>query len=508
MRRLTFSLLLSVGCSTTQPPMPMQGEIDWDAVTRESTALLQDLIRLDTINAPEPGSKKPNADETALLRWVAAELKKDGIDSEIIESAPGRGNLVARLKGDGAAGALLMMAHVDVVNVDRSKWLVDPLSAEIKDGHLWGRGALDDKGGAMCFIAAMRLAKRTGLKLKRDLVLMLNADEESSGRYGAEFMVKNHWDKISCAAAINEGGRVRLDGGKVASVNVQTAEKIYNDIKIWIRGESGHSSVPRRNNAIYTLGRALAKVEGFSFPVKPTPTVTKYLEGIASKEKPEVAALIARLSEGDAKAAEQLAAAEPRFNAILRSTFVPTIVHGGIRENILPPDVMINFNLRLLPGEKLDDAIKTILERAGITKYAVVEPPMHKEWEPAWKEWMEAQEKLRRDGKTDGLHDVAVVVADRGLDAPASPLDHAVYRAIAAAAKEMSPDAVFAPMMSTGATDSRFLRAKGVACYGLLPLPVTQEDGDSIHNHNERVALTSIAHGVKLTWRILEQWNR
>jgi acetylornithine deacetylase/succinyl-diaminopimelate desuccinylase-like protein len=504
--RLTLLLLALAACAAPAP-QPMQGD-DWDAVAKESVSLLQQLIRIDTINPPQPGSPKKNADETALLKFVQAELKKDGIDSEIFESAPGRGNLVARLKGATPGKGLLMMAHVDVVNVDPSKWLVDPMSGEIKDGFLWGRGALDDKGGAVCFLQAMRLVKRRNLQLKRDLVLMLNADEESSGRFGAEFMVRNHWDKIDCDAAINEGGRCRLEKGKVASVNIQTAEKIYNDIKLWVRGESGHSSVPRKNNAIYSMARFLAALEPRSFPVKATPTVTQFLDGIAPKEKDEVAALIRKISAGDPKAADELAAKEPRFNALLRSTFVPTIAAGGIRENVLPPDILVNLNLRLLPGEKLDDAIKSICVWAGIERYAVVEPPAGKEWEPAWKTWLADQEKLRREGKSHALYDVAVVVADRGLDAPASPLDNAVYGAIRAAAKVMWPDAVITPMMSTGATDSRFFRAKGVPCYGMLPLPVSPEDGDSVHNHNERVAVSSVGEGVKMAWEIVEAWNR
>ena len=499
-----LALLLLVGCAAPAPT-PMQGDIDWAAVAAEATTLLQELVRRDTINPPQPDSKKTNADETSLLKWVQEILKKDGIDSEIFESAPGRGNLVARLKGETPGKGLLLMAHVDVVNVDKSKWTVDPLSAEIKDGFLWGRGALDDKGSAMCFITAMKLVKRTGLKLKRDLVLMLNADEESSGRWGCEFMVKKHWDAIDCDFAVNEGGRVRIESGKVTGVSPQTAEKIYNDIKVWIRGESGHSSVPKKNNALYSMARALAALERFSFPVKVTPTVKEYLEATAPKEKADLAELMKKAAAGDAAAAETLAGREPRFNALLRSTFVPTIIKGGIRENILPPDVMVNFNLRLLPGEKLDEAIKALMEKAGLNRYAIVEPAAGQEWEPAWKTWLDDQEKIRREGKTEGLYEVAVIVDDRGLDAPASPLDTVVYRAIRTVAKEMSPDAVFSPMMSTGATDSRFLRAKGIPCYGLLPLPVTQEDGDSVHNHNERVPISSIHYGVKMTWRLVEE---
>jgi acetylornithine deacetylase/succinyl-diaminopimelate desuccinylase-like protein len=487
---------------------PSAQDPDWDAEGKAAVAVLQKLIQFDTINPPEPGSKKKNADETALLKWVQAELARDGIDSELLESEPGRGNLVARLKGEIAGGGLLMMAHVDVVNVDPKKWLVPPLSGEIRDGVLWGRGALDDKGGAVCFLQAMRLAKRRGLKLKRDLVLMLNADEESSGRYGAEFMVRNHWDKIACDWALNEGGRVRVEQGKVASVNVQTAEKIYNDIKIWVRGESGHSSVPKKNNAIFTLAGHLAKLDGFRFPARPTPTVVKHLEAYAGKEKAETAALIRRVAAGDAKAADALAEAEPRFNALLRSTFVPTIVNGGIRENVLPPDVLLNINLRLLPGEKLDDAIATLVEKAGIVRFATVEPPAGKDWKEHFDAWLAEQEQLRREGRTGKVYDVAIVVADRGLDAPASPIDSPVVTAIHAATKELWPAALVAPMMSTGATDSRFLRAKGVACYGLLPLPVTQEESDSVHNHNERVAVASVGQGVRMTYRILEELNR
>ena len=197
-------LILLAACEalprgTTLQPDPARDE-------QETVDLLRELIRFDTINPPQPGSGKANADETALLKHVQAVLAADGIASRIYESAPGRGNLVARVKGSGAKRPVLLMAHVDVVNVDRSQWEVDPLSGEIKDGYIWGRGALDDKDDAAIFIQVLRVLSRSKAQLTRDIILMLNADEESSGRYGAKWMVDNHWDLIDCEFVLSEGG--------------------------------------------------------------------------------------------------------------------------------------------------------------------------------------------------------------------------------------------------------------------------------------------------------------
>jgi acetylornithine deacetylase/succinyl-diaminopimelate desuccinylase-like protein len=479
--RTTIALIAVVLLGCGGAPRPQAGRTDLDREGQEAVDLLQAMLRFDTINPPQPGSSQPNANETALLRHVKGILAADGIESEIHESAPGRGNLVARIRGSGEKKPVLLMAHVDVVNVDRAKWDVDPLSGLLKDGFLWGRGALDDKDDAAVFAQVMRILARTKPALKRDVILMLNADEESSARFGAEWMVRQHWDKVACEFVLNEGGSAALRGGKPAQFGFQTAEKIYNDFRIWVRGEAGHSSTPLPRNAIYEAGKLLEKLERFRTPLRLTETVKASLAALAgSPAYARWSEPMKKAGSGDLTAAEELCQ-DPRFNAQLRSTFVPTIVQGGIRENVLPSDVEINFNARLLPGDRIDDLIKAIMEFLEIRKFEVVE----------------GEEAIARFRKGKAGADVAVFLMDRGVDAPASSLHTEMFRALEAAAKKHAPDAVAAPLLGRGATDSRFFRLKGVDCYGIAPCPVGEEEEPSVHGHNERVRVDSVKFGVK-----------
>jgi acetylornithine deacetylase/succinyl-diaminopimelate desuccinylase-like protein len=456
---------------------------DADREAQEAVDLLRELIRFDTINPPQPGSGKANADETALLRHVKSLLAADGIPSEIYESAPGRGNLVARLRGSGAKRPVLLMAHVDVVNVDRTQWEVDPMSGELRDGYIWGRGALDDKDDAAIFVQLLRVLKRSGKTLSRDLILMLNADEESSGRFGARWMAEQHWDEIECEFVLSEGGSSLLGEGEVVQYGFETAEKVYNDFRLYVPGESGHSSVPLQRNAVYEAARILSRIETYQAPIRLIETTRASLTGLAAAPRGVVwgQEYLKRAAEGDLEASARLAQ-NPRFNAQLRSTFVPTMVKGGIRENVLPPDVEVNFNARLLPGDSVDELIRGLMEHAGISRYQLVEGG-------------EAEiEKWKRERKGP---EVAVFLVDRGVDAPPSSLDTDLYRALVVTARRISPAAVVLPRMSTGATDLRFFRLRGIQCYGISPCPVGEVEESTPHHHNERVRVESVKMGLR-----------
>jgi acetylornithine deacetylase/succinyl-diaminopimelate desuccinylase-like protein len=477
LRAAALALLAAAlpGCAAV--PVPL----DEPRAAREAVELLRELIRIDTTNPPPPGSGRAHADETALLRRVAAVLAADGIPSEILESAPGRGNLVARVRGSGARPPLLLMAHVDVVGVDRSRWSADPFAAEVRNGFVWGRGALDDKDDAAVFVQALRLVSRLKTPLSRDLVLLLNADEESSGRFGAAWMVEQHWDRIACGAVISEGGSSLLKDGRLVQFGIQTAEKVYHDFRLYVRGESGHSSVPGPRNAIYDAARLLARLETFRPTLRIHETVRASLLGLlGTPEMQPFEGLVRRAVGGDAASAEELAR-HPRFNAQLRSTFVPTLVRGGIRENVLPPDVEVNFNARLLPGERIEDLVAALVRHLGLPSCDLVEGGEA------------AIEKWKRDKKDA---DVAVFLVERSVDAPGSPLDHEVYRALEAAAKKRAPGVVVVPRLATGATDLRFFRSKGVPAFGVAPCPVEEAEEGTPHHHDERVAVSSVEWGV------------
>lgn len=489
--RLLLAALAAALASCGSLPRGTTLQADRARDAQEAVALLQELIRFDTINPPEPGSGRKNADETALLRHVKSLLAADGIPAEILESEPGRGNLVARVKGSGEKRPLLLMAHVDVVAVDRSQWEVDPLSGVLKDGFLWGRGALDDKDDAAIFVQVLRVLARSRTRLSRDVILMLNADEESSGRFGAKWMVERHWDRIDCEFVLSEGGSALLGEKGVIQYGFETAEKIYNDFRLFVPGESGHSSVPLQRNAVYDAARLLAKIETFRTPVRLLETTRASFLGLADAPEGTVwgQAHLRKAAAGDLDAADQLAQ-NPRFNAQLRSTFVPTIVKGGIRENVLPPDVEINFNARLLPGDRIDELIRALMAHAGIEKYELIEGD-----EAAMAKW-------KRERKPS---DVGVYLADRGVDAPASSLDTDLYRALVATARRISPRAVVVPRMSTGATDLRFFRMKGIQGYGVSPCPVGELEEGTPHHHNERVRVDSVKLGLEFMLELVAE---
>ncbi len=481
--------LLLVGCTSTQPRRETP---DWERAGQESVELLQKLIRFDTINPPQPDSGRKNADETALLRWVQKLLAVEGVSSEIYESTPGRGNLVARLPGNGGRRPLLLMAHVDVVNVDPRFWDVPPLSGEIRNGTVWGRGALDDKGMAAVAIEVVRLIARHRPALRRDVLLLLNADEESGGNAGARYMCERHWDLIECEFVLNEGGRIALGPeGKITQVGFSAAEKIYTDFRLWVPGVSGHSSTPRLPNSVYETAKILAKLESFETPIRVTPTTAAYLAAIA--ERPENAVhreLMKATAAGDLEAAARLAAKRPDLNSVLRTTVVPTVVKGGIRVNVLPPSVEVNFNARLLPGEKLRDLIEAMAKHAGLETYDILDGK-------GFEAWLAAKPSHP-----------AFVVDTEDTDAPASPVESDAVTAIRVVSKRLAPDAPVVPTLLTGATDSRFFREKGVACYGIHPCPTTDEERGSVHDHNERVRVDSVEWGVRWLYEIVIELSR
>jgi acetylornithine deacetylase/succinyl-diaminopimelate desuccinylase-like protein len=306
-------------------------------------------------------------------------------------------------------------------------------------------------------------------------------------------MVEKHWDRIACEFVLSEGGRAAVKDGRVVQYGFMTAEKVYNDFRLWVRGKSGHSSVPDPVNAIYAAGRLLEKLEKFRTPLRVTPTVAAQLEGLA--DLPVYASFregMKKTAAGDLAAAEALSR-NPRFNAQLRSTFVPTMVKGGIRENVLPSDVEINFNARLLPGDRIDDLIRSILAHLGLEGSPVVEGD-----EAAIERW--------KRGKKDA--EAAVFLVDRGVDAPASSHGTEMFRALVRTAGKLSPGAVAVPLMATGATDARFFRLKGIDCYGLSPAPTTEAEDSTPHGHDERVRVESVKFGVRFVLEAVREAGR
>jgi len=427
--------------SEPAPPVP-----DWNQARDETLKLLGDLIRIDTTNPP--------GNETKAAAYLKAVLDREGIPARVLELEPGRGNLVARLKGSGKKKPILLMAHTDVVAVERDKWSVDPFAGVVKDGYIYGRGAADNKNKAAAYLEILLLLHRLEIPLDRDVIYLAQAGEEATPRVGIEFMVDKHWDAIACEFALDEGGIVRERAGQPVYVGIATMEKVPRPGRLVARGQPGHGSRPRPDNAVTHLAAAVAKVGALQLPMRLNDTSRRFFEGMARVSPPDEAALFARLEDprDSAAAQETIRREHIGYNAMLRTTISPTILSGGYRINVIPGEAEAQLDIRILPDEDLD-ALEAAL-RAAIDDPAV-------------------EVSVRRTGRPI---------------APPSRLDSDMYRALERRAAKVFPDTEVLPLVLAGATDMAQLRAKGVQAYGLGSV-MTEDDSQRIHGNDERVSV-------------------
>jgi acetylornithine deacetylase/succinyl-diaminopimelate desuccinylase-like protein len=438
-------------------------EPDWNAASKETLGHLQTMIRMNTVNPP--------GNELQVARYLEETLKREGIETHLFEPAPGRGALVARLKGNGSKQPVLIMGHTDVVGVERAHWSVDPFAAEVKDGYLYGRGAIDDKGMLAANLETMLLLKRNvihkGGTLSRDVIFVANSDEEQSGEWGMGWLIKNHPELIRAEFALNEGGRTRIVGGKRLYVAVQNTEKVPHTVTLTAHGPGGHASIPLAGNAILRLGRALAKISAYKEAVQVNPTTRQFFSELGNvwpnaaerRAMADVASSDARRVQRGARVLERI----PVFDAVLRNGISATIIQGGIRTNVIPTDATAKLNVRTLPGQSIDGVV------ARLTRVV-----------------------------NDSLVDIAVT--DRGQDSPASDFHSPMFNAIRESAQALDPSLAVVPYLSTGATDSARLRNWGVQAFGLLPFPMNQDDEDRMHGNDERVPLASLDFGTRMIY--------
>lgn len=434
---------------------------DFAAAAAEVKALLGELVAADSSNPP--------GNEARVAAIGAARLRAAEIPYRISTFAEGRDNLVARLRGDGAAPPILMLAHIDVVNADASAWSTPPHQMVEKDGYLYGRGTADDLGMAAVELVVLEMLKGEGVALRRDIILAWTGDEESGGG-GIQWILENEPETIRAAAAINEGGGLRLDAeGRPVRIDLQTAEKVYADFTLTTRGPTGHSSVPLPENSIYRLARALERLENFSFPARLLPVTRAWLRGRAPLETADVAAAMQALAESEGELpAEALATAlqNPVLAANLRTTCVPTLLEAGTRVNSLPGRATANVNCRILPDSSPEEVQGILVE--------VIDDPL-----------VEVE-----------------MGGDFGAGKP-SPIDGATPRAIQRVAEQMWPGVEILPYMSRGATDSRFLRAGNIPAYGISPIGITEDDGRRAHGIDERIPVASLEPAIEYLYRLL-----
>ena len=434
---------------------------DFDVLAAEAGALLAEYLRLPTVNPP--------GNETVAARWLQEVLLQNGISSEVFESSPGRGNLYARLPGSGAKRALILLSHSDVVPATPAAWTVDPFGGIVRDGYVWGRGALDMKGMGIVELVTLLAFHRRGVPLARDLILIVNADEEG-GSTGAAWFAREKAGLIADAELLlNEGGSNRMGAdGAVVYYGVAVTEKLPFWLRLTARGTPGHASQPLADNAVARLVRALARVAEWETPLRLTPPAERYLRDLASRESDParrrwLADPAAALASSDGVA---FLTGDRYHNAILRNTVSITGLTGSDKTNVIPPVATADLDVRLLPG---------------------VDPELF-------------------------LSELRTVIADERIEveplrevrpATSSPLDGELVTAVRAAVEAMDPGALLTTPMLAGYTDSPHYRALGIHAYGLSPFRTTAEEQGGIHGNDERVSVENLRFGVEYMYRIV-----
>ncbi|HVF39671.1 MAG TPA: M20/M25/M40 family metallo-hydrolase [Gemmatimonadaceae bacterium] len=437
--------------------------VDWSSAESETVSLLQSLIRFDTTNPP--------GNELPLAEHLVRVLEADRIEARLLIPASSRAAVIARLRGNGRRRPVMLLAHMDVVGVEREKWSCDPFGGVVRDGYLYGRGAIDDKGmlavNTMTMILLQRAISAGEISLDRDVVFVATSDEETGGTCGMAWLVANHRDLIDAEFAINEGGRIRIIGDNLRYVAVQTAEKISHMVTVTVRGPAGHAAIPLDANAIFRLGRALAQLGDYREPVLLTETTTRFFSKLSrvwpdAEQRSAMAGLVSS-DRGERERAEEILSRVPVLNAVMRNGISATRIVGGVAGNVIPAEATAVLNVRTIPGERIEDIVRRLEECVGDAE-------------------------------------VSIDIASEGRKAPASDPDSEMFEAIAAAATSLDSGMTVVPYLSTGTTDSVHLRCAGISAYGILPFPMAQDDEERMHGHDERVPLESLHFGTRLIY--------
>jgi len=423
------------------------------ALARE---LLRELVSIRTVH--------PDGDNTAAARAAARRLLEAGFDPadvKVLEPAPRKGNLVARLRGTGELKPMLLLAHIDVVDALPESWSqgIDPWTLTERDGYFYGRGVGDDKAAAAIFTAILARLKREGFRPRRDIIVALTADEETGTHNGVQWLLKDHRALIDAEFAINEGGSGNLRAGRRIRMGVQVSEKMSLTFELEATNPGGHSSLPRSDNAIYDLAAALDRVSRLQLPLRVGPVVRAFAGATADDESGALAQALRAVAAGNPTEEDlRRVSANPRYNVQLRTTCVATRLEGGHANNALPQSAKAIVNCRLLPGDT-EQAVRAELQRAAGERVQV-----------------RAMHALRPSEATD----------------PGSPVMGAIVRE----AQSTWPGVKVIPVMSAGATDGSRLRNAGIPVYGVLP--VFMEDGDWIrmHGRDERMPVAAFEEAL------------
>ncbi len=461
MRRAVFTALVTV-LLVLASPLTAQ-EVDWAAATDEAAGYLQEFVRIDTSNPP--------GDVSGGVNFLRAKLSQAGIATEVFESAPGKLNLLAALPGSGTGKPILLLSHVDVVPANPAQWSVPPFSGALREGAIWGRGTLDDKGHGIMQLMTMLLLKRRAQPLQRGVLLLATADEEVGGELGTQWMVANHWDKLDPALVINEGGsgmRGPFAPGLTAFL-VAVAEKQVLWVEVTATGEAGHGSMPYENNADDTLVRALNRVIDTQRPYRVGRVPAEMFRNVGATRRFPTSFVLEHLKSSLLfPLAKGQLTSDREIRAMLHDTVSLTMLTAGYKANVIPSQAAATLDCRLLPETNRDEFLGWLRQR---------------------------------------LHDdrISLKILQASESAPISDSDGPFFAAVRDIMTSMYPGSIVAPLLTTGGTDSRFFRAHGVDAYGFLPAVPTPEDMKRLHGVDERLSMENLRAGVEATYRIVER---
>ena len=439
-RAIAFALLL-----------PLSATAHAQSIEEEALYWLQQFIRIDTINPP--------GNETRAVDFIAGILEAEGIPYRTAESAPGRGNIWARLEG-GDEPALIMLQHTDVVPADLKYWSTDPLSGEIRDGYLWGRGTLDMKGTGISQLATFVSLKRAGVPLNRDVVLVATADEEAGGFYGAGWLVEHHPEIFEGAGLlINEGG-----SGEQSAKELLFQVEVTQKVPVWLRFEAvdtpGHGSMPNATSAVTRILDALALVRANPFEPRIVPAVDAMFQSLSLSASPEWESAFSNMAASVREPGflERLQAYSPTLHALTRDTCSITRLGASNKINVVPPEAWAELDCRILPDRPSEVFV---------------------------------------DEMRDTIRDTGVGIEVIMAFTPAvSATDTELYGAIEEVTSERHPGSRVMPSVSTGFTDSHFTRDLGIPSYGFDPVVVSESEFSRIHGNDERISVEAFKRGV------------
>ncbi|HEV2315605.1 MAG TPA: M20/M25/M40 family metallo-hydrolase [Candidatus Acidoferrales bacterium] len=471
---MIFRLMVVAGvCLSLTRQAPAQ------AKQNPTANLLIELIRVNTSNPP--GNNRD------LAELLATKFRALGAEVEIVPTPEaGRVHFIARIKGDGSKEPVLLAAHGDVVGVEREKWTVDPFAGQVKDGYIYGRGAMDFKGGIAVFAEAIMELVKNRVPLHRDVIFLSEADEES-GPYGTSWLAESHWNLMDCEFALNEGGWIIENAkGGVQYVSISTGDKVSIPLLLTAKGTSTHSSMPRPDSAIFILSKAMARLADYETPVELIPSTREFFETLAKTSEPPLSKYFEELvSSKDPKVIQEAnreISKNVLLHAIMRNTFAPVFLKAGFRGNVIPGSAEATLNLRVIPGTDLQKFIAEIRD--------VIDDPR-------------VEVSLSSGNNPDATRVKELVKEAESLKSSSTNTD--LYRALEASAHSTWPGRPVTPYLFQAGTDAIAWRSRGVPVYGIYPYPLTPEDLTRMHGNDERVSIKSLEQGTEMIYKTLVQ---